>query len=56
MLARAAEEPTGWIHAAALVWQACWVVIILRVSSRVFSRTVLKSGPQPRRRWWRRTA
>jgi ABC-2 type transport system permease protein len=49
MLARAAEEPDWWPHAAALLWQALWVALILRVGAQMFRKTVLKSGP--RRRW-----
>ena len=51
MLARAAEEPTLWPHFAALLWQALWVAIIIRLGSRLFRRTVLKSGA--RLPWWR---
>jgi ABC-2 type transport system permease protein len=53
MIARAAEQPEWWPHLAALVWQALWVALILRVGSRLFRKTVLKSGP--RGKWWRRT-
>ena len=51
MLARAAEEPELWPHAAAVLWQALWVALILRAGARMFRRTVLKSGPPVR--WWR---
>jgi len=51
MLARAAEQPDLWPHAAALVWQAIWVALILRLGSQLFRKTVLKSGP--RLPWWR---
>jgi ABC-2 type transport system permease protein len=51
MLARAAERPDLWPHFVALLWQALWVALILRVGARLFRRTVLKSGP--RRPWWR---
>jgi ABC-2 type transport system permease protein len=51
MLARAAEEPQWWPHAVAIVWQALWVVLILRIGAQLFRKTVLKSGP--RTRWWR---
>jgi ABC-2 type transport system permease protein len=54
MLARAAEQPDLWPHAAALVWQGIWVALILRLGSQLFRKTVLKSGP--RGKWWRRTA
>ena len=51
MLARAAEQPDLWPHLVALVWQALWVALILRVGAQLFRKTVLKSGP--RRPWWR---
>ena len=52
MIARAAEQPQIWPHLAAIAWQALWVALILRVASRMFRRSVLKSGPsQP---FWRR--
>ena len=51
MLARAAEEPEWWPHIVALLWQAAWVALILRLGSRLFRRTVLKSGP--RLPWWK---
>jgi ABC-2 type transport system permease protein len=53
MLARAAVTNSLWPHAAALLWQALWVALILRVSAGVFRSSVLKSGP--RRRWFGRT-
>ena len=52
MLARAAEEPELWPHLAAIVWQALWVGLILRLGASLFRKTVLKSGPQTRR-WWK---
>jgi len=53
MLARAAEQPLVWTHAAAILWQAGWVLIILRLSSSYFRKTVLKSGPASGR-WWKK--
>ncbi|MEA3014490.1 MAG: type transport system permease protein [Sphingomonadales bacterium] len=44
MVAVAAQSPSLWPHALALAWQALWVVIIIRISSRMFQRTVLKSS------------
>ncbi|MFN3945998.1 MAG: ABC transporter permease [Allosphingosinicella sp.] len=44
MIALAAQQEGLWMHAAALLWQALWVVIIIRLFSRLFRRTVLKSG------------
>jgi ABC-2 type transport system permease protein len=52
MLARAAQQPDWWPHFAAIVWQGLWVALILRIGSRLFRKTVLKSGP--RAKWWRR--
>jgi ABC-2 type transport system permease protein len=51
MLARAAQEPGWWPHAAAIAWQLLWVVLILRLGSKLFRKTVLKSGP--RVKWWK---
>ena len=50
MLARAAEQPDWWPHLVAIVWQAVWVAVILRVGAKLFRKTVLKSGP--RRPWY----
>jgi ABC-2 type transport system permease protein len=52
MLARAAQEPQLWPHLLAILWQALWVGIILRLAAQLFRKTVLKSGP--RTEWWRR--
>lgn len=43
MVAVAAQSPSLWPHALALAYQALWVFIIIRISSRMFQRTVLKS-------------
>ena len=51
MLARAAEEPQWWPHVLAILWQAGWVALILRLGAQLFRKTVLKSGP--RVPWWR---
>jgi len=45
MVAHAAKYETLWPHLVALVWQAAWVALIVRVSARMFRRTVLKSSP-----------
>jgi ABC-2 type transport system permease protein len=50
MLARGAEQPELWPHIIAIVWQAAWVALILRLGAKLFRRTVLKSGP--RKRWY----
>jgi ABC-2 type transport system permease protein len=44
MIAYGAQSETLWPHLVALVWQALWIVLIIRVSSRMFKATVLKSG------------
>jgi ABC-2 type transport system permease protein len=44
MIAIAAQSPTLWWHLLALAWQALWVAHIIRLSARLFRRTVLKSG------------
>lgn len=43
MVAYAAQYETLWPHLAALAWQALWIVLIIRVSARLFRTTVLKS-------------
>jgi len=50
MLARAAQEPALWPHVVALVWQALWVTVAVRIGARLFRRRVMKSGPQPVKR------
>ena len=45
MIAHAARFETLWPHLLAFVWQAIWVVLIIRISSRLFRMTVLKSSP-----------
>jgi ABC-2 type transport system permease protein len=52
MIARAAEQPGWWPHVLAILWQALWVALILHWGSKLFRKTVLKSGP--RTRWWKR--
>ena len=44
MIARAAEQGSLWPHAAALLWQALWVGLILKFAAAMFRRSVLKSG------------
>jgi len=51
MLARAADQAELWPHLAAILWQALWVALIVRVGAQLFRKTVLKSGP--RRPWWK---
>jgi ABC-2 type transport system permease protein len=50
MLARAAELPQLWPHLIAIAWQLLWVGVILHLAARLFRRSVLKSGPQRKRR------
>lgn len=44
MVAFAAEFPVLWPHLFAIIWQALWVILIIRISSRLFRATVLKSS------------
>jgi len=44
MIAFGAESEMLWPHLLALAWQALWVVVIIRISSRLFRRTVFKSA------------
>ncbi|EGD60561.1 ABC-type Na+ efflux pump permease component-like protein [Novosphingobium nitrogenifigens DSM 19370] len=50
MLARAAQHAALLPHLGALCWQALWVAVIVRGGALLFRRTVMKSGPAPRRR------
>jgi ABC-2 type transport system permease protein len=45
MVAHGAQYEAVWPHLLALAWQALWVVLIIRVSARMFRLTVLKSSP-----------
>ena len=56
MIARAAEQAAIWPHVAALAWQVLWVILILRISARLFRRSVLKSGPAFRWPWQKKAA
>ena len=44
MLSRAAELNELWPHLVALLWQTLWVALILHIGSKMFRKTVLKSG------------
>lgn len=44
MAAYAAQSELLWPHLLALAWQALWVLLILRMSVRMFRRNVFKSG------------
>jgi ABC-2 type transport system permease protein len=50
MVSRAAQEPALWLHAAALLWQALWVIVFVRTGAGLFKRRVMQSGPQKPRR------
>lgn len=55
MVARAAQLPELWPHAAALAWQALWVWLTVALGARLFRRNVLKSGGGTKRKMkWRR--
>jgi ABC-2 type transport system permease protein len=58
MLARAAQAPALLPHAAALLWQAAWLFLLVRLGARLFRTRVMKSGAQASgvSRWWRRLA
>jgi ABC-2 type transport system permease protein len=45
MIARAGEVSDMLPHFVAIVWQLLWVALFLRIASRIFRRSVLKSGP-----------
>jgi ABC-2 type transport system permease protein len=44
MVARAATSESLWPHLVALAWQLLWIFLIIRISSRLFRSTVLKSA------------
>lgn len=44
MIARAAQDAALWPHLLAVIWQAVFVMIILRVGVYLFRRNVMKSG------------
>ena len=54
MLARAAVDPNLVPHLVAIVWQSAWVATILHIGATIFRRRVLKSGPAPSWRGFRR--
>lgn len=58
MLARAAQDPALWPHAAALVWQVFCVAIFVRAGATLFRKRVMQSGPARgksiKRGWLRR--
>lgn len=54
MIARAAQDAAIWPHLVAIVWQAVWVALIIRLGVWLFRRHVLKSGGGSRRGLFRR--
>ncbi|HYD11223.1 MAG TPA: ABC transporter permease [Allosphingosinicella sp.] len=59
MIALASKSSLLWPHLLALAWQALWVVIMVRLSSRLFRRTVFKSsssGSLFRLNFWKKPA
>jgi ABC-2 type transport system permease protein len=47
MMARAAQTGELWPHLVALLWQALWVWLIVRLGAAFFRSNVLKSGGGP---------
>ncbi len=60
MIARAAQDPSLWPHAAAFAWQVLCIGLLVRMGARLFRTLVMKSGPAgsktKKRGWFRRTA
>ena len=54
MIARAAQDSALWPHLLAIVWQAVWVAMIIRLGVWLFRRHVLKSGQPLKRGLFRR--
>ncbi len=55
MLARAAQDPAIWPHAAALVWQTLCVALFVRAGAAMFRKRVMQSGPargKAKKRGW----
>ena len=56
MLARGAQDAALWPHAAAIAWQALWIVVLVQAGARLFRKRVMKSGPakagKTRRGWF----
>ncbi|MBW8753283.1 MAG: ABC transporter permease [Sphingomonadales bacterium] len=44
MLARAAQDGALWPQLAAIAWQTLWVVLLVRLGSRLFRTRVMQSG------------
>lgn len=54
MIARAAQVPDLWPHVAAILWQAVWIYIILKIAARAFRKSVLKTRNPWRWPWAKR--
>jgi ABC-2 type transport system permease protein len=54
MLARAAQTSELWPHGIALLWQALWVWLTIKVSAALFRHNVMKSGSGGLARYFRR--
>lgn len=54
MIARAAQDAALWPHLLAILWQAIWVGVIIRLGVWLFRRHVLKSGHAQGRGLFRR--
>jgi ABC-2 type transport system permease protein len=50
MIARAAQDGAVWPHLVALIWQASFVALIIRIGVLLFRRHVMQSGGS----WWKR--
>jgi ABC-2 type transport system permease protein len=48
MIAEAGQSEKLWPHLLAIPWQFLWVFILIRLSSAIFRKTVLKSGGEMR--------
>ncbi|MBN8813933.1 MAG: ABC transporter permease [Sphingomonas sp.] len=49
MAAQAANSPSLWPHAIAILWQLLWVSVVIWLGASWFRRGVLKSGGGPKR-------
>ncbi|MFZ2995738.1 ABC transporter permease [Sphingobium sp.] len=50
MIARAAQDGAIWPHLVAIIWQAAFVALIIRVGVLLFRRHVMQSGGS----WWKK--
>ncbi|MEJ7934264.1 ABC transporter permease [Sphingobium sp. AN558] len=54
MIARAAQSEALWPHLVAIMWQAVWVGLIIRLGVHLFRRHVMNSGKSAKRGLFRR--